>query len=112
MPRTHDYENPDYRGICRALSLGAKNGPYTETMPGGVIVLKLSDIATELLGSEWLKDKLEETARAASETAWSVGHAAGRDYQGDGWNCDVHDPEDDNPYRQARRSPHGGQADE
>lgn len=31
--------------------------------------------------------------------AWSEGHEAGRDYRGDGWNCDVHDPEGDNPYR-------------
>jgi hypothetical protein len=31
--------------------------------------------------------------------AWAEGHRAGRDYQGDGWNSDAHDPEDDNPYR-------------
>lgn len=31
--------------------------------------------------------------------AWTKGHAAGRDYQGDGWNSDAHDPELDNPYR-------------
>lgn len=31
--------------------------------------------------------------------AWREGHAAGRDYQGDGWNSDAHDPEEDNPYR-------------
>jgi hypothetical protein len=32
--------------------------------------------------------------------AWREGHAAGRDYQGDGWNADRHDPECDNPYKQ------------
>lgn len=32
---------------------------------------------------------------------WSAGHEAGRDYAGDGWNSDTHDPELDNPYRQA-----------
>ena len=30
--------------------------------------------------------------------AWLEGHAAGRDYQGDGWNSDAHDPNEDNPY--------------
>ena len=44
---------------------------------------------------------LAEVERAAAEKAWSKGHAAGRDYQGDGWNSDAHDPEEDNPYRAA-----------
>lgn len=39
--------------------------------------------------------KLVTRAQAA---AWQQGHAAGVDYQGDGWNADVHDPADDNPY--------------
>lgn len=34
----------------------------------------------------------------AEAKAWSAGHAAGRDYAGDGWNSDSHDPERDNPY--------------
>ena len=38
------------------------------------------------------------TRRIQAE-AWGEGHAAGRDYQGDGWNSDAHDPEADNPYR-------------
>lgn len=42
---------------------------------------------------------LAEVERAAAEKAWIEGHAAGRDYQGDGWNCDAHDPQEDNPYR-------------
>jgi hypothetical protein len=40
---------------------------------------------------EWL-------ANAKAE-AWLEGHTAGRDYQGDGWNADSHDPDTDNPYR-------------
>lgn len=32
--------------------------------------------------------------------AWLEGHVAGRDYQGDGWNSDAHDPADDNPYKE------------
>lgn len=40
-----------------------------------------------------------EAAEAAVERAWSEGHAAGRDYAGDGWNGDAHDPQEDNPYR-------------
>lgn len=40
--------------------------------------------------------KLAMAARAA---AWREGHAAGRDYQADGWNADAHDPDRDNPYR-------------
>jgi hypothetical protein len=36
---------------------------------------------------------------AAKAAAWLEGHAAGRDYQGDGWNADAHDPNEDNPYR-------------
>jgi hypothetical protein len=39
--------------------------------------------------------------RSEKADAWSEGHKAGRDYQGDGWNSDAHDPEADNPYRQA-----------
>ena len=39
-----------------------------------------------------------EWAEALSD-AWLKGHAAGRDYQGDGWNSDFHDPNEDNPYR-------------
>lgn len=38
--------------------------------------------------------------REAKAEAWAEGFAAGRDYQGDGWNSDAHDPEDDNPYRE------------
>ena len=45
-----------------------------------------------------LADALE-TAEAKIADAWDEGHAAGRDYQGDGWNSDAHDPADDNPYR-------------
>lgn len=43
----------------------------------------------------------EESAqsREAKAVAWLEGHAAGRDYQGDGWNSDSHDPDADNPYR-------------
>jgi hypothetical protein len=37
--------------------------------------------------------------RRIQAEAWTEGHAAGRDYQGDGWNSDAHDPEADNPYR-------------
>lgn len=36
--------------------------------------------------------------RAAQAEAWTSGHASGRDYQGDGWNSDAHNPEADNPY--------------
>ena len=44
---------------------------------------------------------LAEVERAAAERAWGEGHIAGRDYQGDGWNQDAHDPSEDNPYRAA-----------
>lgn len=44
---------------------------------------------------------IAQVERAAAEKAWGEGHAAGRDYQGDGWNCDAHDPEEGNPYRAA-----------
>ena len=43
--------------------------------------------------------ELASVERAAAEKAWAEGHIAGRDYQGDGWNADAHDPADDNPYR-------------
>lgn len=41
----------------------------------------------------------KEWLAAVRAEAWLEGHAAGRDYQGDGWNCDTHDPERDNPYQ-------------
>ena len=44
---------------------------------------------------------LAKVERAAAERAWGEGHIAGRDYQGDGWNQDAHDPSEDNPYRAA-----------
>lgn len=42
---------------------------------------------------------LAEVERATAEKAWLEGHAAGRDYQADGWNSDAHDPQQDNPHR-------------
>ena len=48
--------------------------------------------AQALLDSPAMRDLLAE--------AWDEGHVAGRDYQGDGWNSDAHDPAEDNPYRQ------------
>jgi hypothetical protein len=45
--------------------------------------------------SDWLAQR----DRRMQAKAWTEGHAAGREYQGDGWNQDAHDPEDDNPYR-------------
>jgi hypothetical protein len=58
-------------------------------------------------GPDGHTDGDEEITRAALEAAaphmlaaaWREGHDAGRDYQGDGWNSDAHDPDDDNPYR-------------
>lgn len=44
---------------------------------------------------------LDAIIRAAQSEAWTAGHVAGRDYQGDGWNADAHDPSADNPYREA-----------
>ena len=44
---------------------------------------------------------IAEAEGVAAEKAWAEGHAAGRDYQGDGWNSDAHDPEEDNPYRRS-----------
>lgn len=41
---------------------------------------------------------LAERDRRVKAEAWREGHAAGREYQGDGWNQDAHDPERDNPY--------------
>lgn len=42
---------------------------------------------------------LYENLQTAKEEAWAEGHAAGRDYQADGWNSDTHDPVKDNPYK-------------
>lgn len=42
--------------------------------------------------------------RLAAVHAWDEGHRAGRDYQGDGWNSDAHDPWYDNPYRKEDQS--------
>lgn len=36
---------------------------------------------------------------AIKAEVWTEGHKAGVAYQGDGWNCEAHDPEEDNPYR-------------
>lgn len=36
--------------------------------------------------------------REVAAKAWAEGHSAGRDYQGDGWNSDTHEPALDNPY--------------
>lgn len=52
-------------------------------------------------GGEEFDRMIAEVQRDAAERAWGEGHAAGRDYQGDGWNCDAHDPAEDNPYRLA-----------
>ena len=62
-----------------------------------------------------LEPLIAERERVAAERAWTEGHAAGRDYQGDGWNSDVHDPAEDNPYSapQPADAPEGhGDADE
>lgn len=69
----------------------------------GVFVQEVADQIAPLF-----KQARQEGAREA----WSQGHAAGREYQGDGWNQDAHDPEDDNPYRaeRAARAPGSGSA--
>lgn len=46
-----------------------------------------------------VQDIIEGRGSEALAKAWSEGHAAGRDYQADGWNSDTHNPEHDNPYR-------------
>lgn len=52
-------------------------------------------MASEAAARRWLA---AHDAKVRAD-AWIEGHAAGRDYQGDGWNSDAHDPEEDNPYR-------------
>jgi hypothetical protein len=47
---------------------------------------------------EEIRRILEAAAPSLQREAWLLGHAAGRDYQGDGWNSDAHDPALDNPY--------------
>lgn len=61
-----------------------------------------SDTAFELGWVAGWDEAMREVQGWLSEVqanAWRLGHDAGRDYQGDGWNCDVHDPELDNPFR-------------
>lgn len=63
----------------------------------------LSDEECELLRSfaTPLMSDVRKIANVIASRAWTEGHAAGRDYQADGWNSDAHDPEEDNPYRTA-----------
>lgn len=68
--RNHDFQNPDFRGIQEALARGAVRGPYFASETG----LSLAEIATELIGSSWLKVHDAEVARAAAEKAWDEGH--------------------------------------
>lgn len=52
-------------------------------------------VGNDIEFDRWLADH----ERKVAERAWLEGHAAGIDYQGDGWNSDAHDPALDNPYR-------------
>lgn len=72
-PQPTDLANQEYRALCDAYREKAARAVLDAVAPA-----------------------IEARAKAA---AWDEGHAAGREYQGDGWNCDVHDPRDDNPYR-------------
>lgn len=63
----------------------ADSGEYETKLRGPVDVEVLA---------EWLTP----TVKRAQAEAWTSGHIAGRDYQGDGWNADNHDPRTDNPY--------------
>ena len=65
---------------CTRCHRGAYCGGIGEDDLGRAELL-MDDVVTDLLAEAWL-----------------YGHAAGRDYQADGWNCDAHDPEQDNPY--------------
>lgn len=56
------------------------------------------EIAYHLHAAGLLVTPAHDAAVAAK--AWAEGHAAGRDYQADGWNSDAHDPAEDNPYRE------------
>lgn len=68
---------------------------YQTEVPSDGAYLPMS---VEDAGAQWDR-MIAEVERAAAEKAWMEGHAAGRDYQGDGWNSDAHDPAEDNPYR-------------
>lgn len=48
---------------------------------------------------ECFNQAITQQDREVAAGAWLEGHAAGVDYQGDGWNSDSHDPNEDNPYR-------------
>ena len=77
----HDH---DYDSDC-GLDFGCACGAIDEYKSGAEHTDHLTEVLSPLLN------------RVRAE-AWRQGHAAGRDYQGDGWNCDAHDPEGDNPY--------------
>ena len=64
----------------------------------GTIVFR-NEAAAEDLHAEGLLVTPAHDAVVAAR-AWDEGHAAGRDYQADGWNSDAHDPAEDNPYRE------------
>lgn len=82
----------DFSDHCCHWHDGCDCGWTDEPDGDSTHVAYVGHLAATLLRSPAMRDLLAE--------AWDEGHAAGCDYQGDGWNSDAHDPAEDNPYRQ------------
>ena len=99
LPHSDDCEaRPERDCTCWkprvAIMRAALEGSAPHIEAPFIEALRVERAKVELL----LSAQSRPAALPALATAWAKGHAAGRDYQGDGWNKDAHDPATDNPY--------------